>query len=251
MGAKMTITPYSGGNPVEDAVWNTEVVLNHSQSADNIVHTRYWLSNLEESEDNHRPQDYEHILFPLQQYLSDIPDSLDIRLLAGTDPQQQCVIEPAREYVVEAAYSAEIPLEFGDGTSVTYRDTIPDMPELVGQLLQLGDLVLTGNVTSSLPVEVDMKVNLLDSDGGRVPLDESTSSQKIKGCGPGGEAVTTDIYMGVQKQDGTQVKDVSAIEVEFTVSTVGGVPLSDRCFIQASLQALVPKGVSVDLEEYM
>jgi hypothetical protein len=125
------------------------------------------------------------------------------------------------------------------------------MPELVGQLLQLGDLVLTGNVTSSLPVEVDMKVNLLDSDGGRVPLDESTSSQKIKGCGPGGEAVTTDIYMGVQKQDGTQVKDVSAIEVEFTVSTVGGVPLSDRCFIQASLQALVPKGVSVDLEEYM
>ena len=125
------------------------------------------------------------------------------------------------------------------------------MPELVGQLLQLGDLVLVGNVSNGLPLEVDMKINLLDSDGGRVPLDESSSSQKIKGCTPGGEAVTTDIYMGVQKQDGVQVKDVSAIEVEFTVSTVGGAPLSDSCFIQASLQALVPKGVSVDLGELM
>lgn len=251
MGAEMTITPYSGGNPVEDAVWNTEVVLNHSQSADNVVYTRYWLSNLEEGEDIYRPEGYDHICFPLQQYLSDIPDSLDIRLTAGTDPQQQCVIEPNRDYVVEAAYSAHLPLEFGDGASVTYRDTIPDMPELVGQLLQLGDLVLVGNVSNGLPLEVDMKINLLDSDGSRIPLDESSSSQKINGCTPGGEAVTTEIRIGIQKKDGVQVKDVSAIEVEFTVSTVGGAPLSDSCFIQASLQALVPKGVSVDLGELM
>ena len=251
MGAMMEIVPFSGGNPVQDAIWKTEVVLNHSQSASETTHTRYWISNLDEAEDKFRPEGYTHIRIPLQQYLSDIPDSLSISLSAGTDPQQQCVIEPNHEYVVEASYSAQIPMEFGDGASVTYRDTIPDIPEIVGQLLQLGDLVLTGSVTSSLPLEVDMKVNLMDSDGSMIPLDETTSSQKIKGCGPDGEPVVTEINLGIQKQEGARVKDVSAIEVEFTVSTVAGVPLSDNCFIQAVLQALVPKGVSVDIDELM
>lgn len=251
MGAKMLVTPYSGGNPVEDAVWETEITLNHSQSADEVMHTRYWISSLEESKDIYRPEGFTHIHLPLQQYLSDIPDSLSISIEAGTDPEQRCIIEPTQKYVVEAEYSAHIPFEFGDGCNVTYRDTIPDLPELVGQLLAMGDLVLTGDITSSLPLSIGLKVNLLDSDGNKVPLDEAAATQEIKGCGPDGEPVVTELYLGIQKEEGTEFKDVNAIELEFNLATIGGVPLSDNCFLQASLQALVPNGVNVDVNEFI
>lgn len=251
MGAKMSITPYSGGNPIEDAVWETELTLNHSQSAADTTHTRYWLSSLEKDKDVYVPAGYTHIHLPLKEYLSNIPDSLSISIEAGTDPSAVCVIEPTHEYVVEAAYSVEVPFEFGEGCSVTYRDTIPDLPPLVGQLLAMGDLVLTGDITSSLPLEIDMKVNLLDMDGNKISLDESASWQKIKGCTPDGEPAITELYLGIQKQDGVEVNGVSAIELEFNFATVAGVPLSDNCFLQASLQALVPNGVSVDLNELM
>ena len=251
MGAKMLVTPYSGGNPVEDAVWETEITLNHSQSADEVTHTRYWISSLEESKDIYRPEGFTHIHLPLQQYLSDIPDSLSISIEAGTDPNQLCIIEPIKKYIVEAEYSAHIPFEFGEGCSVTYRDTIPDLPDVVGQLLAMGDLVLTGEITSSLPLSIGMKVNLLDSEGNKVPLDETASTQEIKGCGPDGDPVVTELYLGLQKKDGAEVQDVSAIELEFNLATIGGVPLSDNCFLQASLQALIPNGVNIDVNELM
>ena len=251
MGARMVITPYSEGNPIEEAVWETELTLNHSLSAADTTYTRYWLSSLEKDKDVYVPTGYTHIHLPLKEYLSNIPDSLSISIEAGTDPSAVCVIEPTHEYVVEAEYSVEVPFEFGEGCSVTYRDTIPDLPPLVGQLLAMGDLILTGDITSSLPLEIDMKVNLLDMDGNKISLDESASWQKIKGCTPDGEPAITELYVGIQKQDGVEVNGVSAIELEFNFAPVAGVPLSDNCFLQASLQALVPNGVSVDLNELM
>ena len=201
--------------------------------------------------DKDRPQGYTHIHLPIREYLKDLPDSLNIAIEAGSDPSKMCIVEPTQKYVVEAAYSVALPFEFGDGAAVTYRDTIPEIPEMVEQLLAMGDLVLTGEVTSSLPFEISMKVNLLDDAGNVIPLDEQASAQKIAGCSPDGDPVVTDLYLGLQKKEGAEVNGVSAIELEFNLATVAGVPLSDNCFIQASLQALVPEGVSVDAKELM
>lgn len=249
LGARMVITPYADGTPGTE--WSEDITLNHSQSAADTTYTRYWLSLDEESADSYRPEGYTHIHVPIRKYLEEMPDSLKISVEAGSDPDQMCIVEPSHKYVVEAAYSVAMPIEFGEGTSVTYRDTIPDIPELVEQLLEMGDLVLTGEVTSSLPVEISMKANLLDADGNVIPLDEKASSQKIAGCTPDAEPVVTELYVGLQKKEGVQVKGVSAIELEFNLATVAGVPLSDNCFIQASLQALVPEGVSADAKEFM
>ena len=249
LGAKLVITPYSNGEAAQ--AWSTDITLNHSESAADTTYTRYWLSLDEESMDKDRPQGYTHIHLPIREYLKDLPDSLNIAIEAGSDPSKMCIVEPTQKYVVEAAYSVALPFEFGDGAAVTYRDTIPEIPEMVEQLLAMGDLVLTGEVTSSLPFEISMKVNLLDDAGNVIPLDEQASAQKIAGCSPDGDPVVTDLYLGLQKKEGAEVNGVSAIELEFNLATVAGVPLSDNCFIQASLQALVPEGVSVDAKELM
>ena len=249
LGAKLVITPYSDGEAAQE--WSTDITLNHSESAADTTYTRYWLSLDEESKDSDRPQGYTHIHLPIRQYLKNLPDSLNIAIEAGSDPSKMCIVEPTQKYVVEAAYSVALPFEFGDGAAVTYRDTIPEIPEMVEQLLAMGDLVLTGEVTSSLPFEISMKVNLLDDARNVIPLDEQASAQKIAGCSPDGEPVVTDLYLGLQKKEGAEVNGVSAIELEFNLATIGGVPLSDNCFLQASLQALVPNGVNVDVNELM
>ena len=225
--------------------------MDYTESAADTTHTRYWLSSLQKEDDHYMPEGFEHVYFPLKDYVKTMPDSIKVRLDIESEASKMSVIEPNQTYLIDAAYSVDVPLEFGEGASVTYRDTIPDLPEFVGQLLSMGDLVLTGQITVLLPVEISVKVNLLDSDGIRVPLDEASSVQKIVGCTPDGAPAVTDLYLGVKKAEGTVVKDVDAIELEFNLTTVAGVPLSDDCFIQATVQALVPEGVGVDVNELM
>jgi hypothetical protein len=251
MMGKMVLTPYFAGVPDENAAWSTEVTMDYTESAADTTHTRYWLSSLQKEDDHYMPEGFEHVYFPLKDYVKTMPDSLKVRLDIESEATKMSVIEPNQTYLIDAAYSVDVPLEFGEGASVTYRDTIPDLPEFVGQLLSMGDLVLTGQITALLPVEISVKVNLLDSDGIRVPLDEASSVQKIVGCTPDGAPAVTDLYLGVKKTEGAVVKDVDAIELEFNLTTVAGVPLSDDCFIQATIQALVPEGVGVDVNELM
>ena len=251
MMGKMVLTPYFAGVPDDNAVWSTEVTMDYTKSAADTTHTRYWLSSLQKEDDHYMPEGFEHVYFPLKNYVQAMPDSLKVRLEIESDTNKMSVIEPNQTYLIDAAYSVDVPLEFGEGASITYRDTIPDLPEFVGQLLSMGDLVLTGQITTLLPVEISVKVNLLDSDGIRVPLDESSSVQRIVGCTPDGAPAVTDLYLGVKKAEGAVVKDVDAVELEFNLTTVAGVPLSDDCFIQATIQALVPEGVGVDVNELM
>ena len=251
MMGKMVLTPYFAGVPDENAAWSADVVMDHTKSAADTTHTRYWLSSLQKEDDIYMPEGFEHVYFPLKDYVQAMPDSLKVRLEIVSDTAKTSIIEPNHTYLIDAAYSVGIPLEFGDGASVTYRDTIPDLPKFVGQLLAMGDLVLTGKITTLLPVEIGLKVNLLDSEGNRVPLDETSSVQKIVGCTPDGKPAVTDLYLGVKKAEGAVVKDVDAVELEFNLATVAGVPLSDDCFIQATIQALVPDGVGVDVNELM
>lgn len=251
MMAKMVLTPYFGGEPDESAVWSADASMNYTTSAADTTHTRYWLSSLEKENDPYLPEGFEHMYFPLKDYVKSMPDSLKVRLEIESDTEKISIIEPNHTYLIAADYSVDVPMEFGDGASVVYRDTIPDLPEFVGQLLAMGDLVLTGKVTTLLPFAISVKVNLLDSDGNRVPLDEASSVQKIVGCTPDGKPAVTDLYLGVKKAEGAVVKDVDAVELEFNLATVAGVPLSDDCFIQATVQALVPDGVGVDVNELM
>ena len=251
MKGRMVLTPYFAGVPDENAAWSTEVAMDYTESAADTTHTRYWLSSLQKEDDHYMPEGFEHVYFPLKDYVKTMPDSIKVRLNIESEVTKMSVIEPNQTYLIDAAYSVDVPLEFGEGASVTYRDTIPDLPEFVGQLLSMGDLVLTGQITALLPVEISVKVNLLDSDGIRVPLDEASSVQKIVGCTPDGAPAVTDLYLGVKKAEGAVVKDVDAIELEFNLTTVAGVPLSDDCFIQATVQALVPEGVGVDVNELM
>ena len=178
--------------------------------------------------------------------------SIKVQLNAGTDPERECVIRPSEEYFLTADYTVGVPVELGEEFEFEYRDTIPDLPELAGQLLSHGTLGLGGKITNGLPLRLDLQLRLLDSEGNEIPMKEGAGKMTIAPCDMTGAPVDTEIDLvlgGIQKN----ASDLSSIELVFTVDSEGaaGVPIRKDSFIQVSLSARIPDGVSLDVKDLL
>lgn len=174
--------------------------------------------------------------------------SLAINLNAGLDAEKKCVIEPSKEYFFSADYQVGVPLALGKDFSFEYREVITDIPSEAGQLLAYGSLGLGGKITNGLPLRLGLQLRLLDADGNVIPMKDGAGRMEIASCDPTGRPVTTDVSLvlgGVDKN----APELNAIEVVLTVDSKGaaGVPLSPDSFLQVQLSALVPDGVTLDL----
>ena len=175
---------------------------------------------------------------------------LVVNLNAGLDAEKECVIEPSKEYFFSVDYQIGIPLEFGEDFSFEYRDVISDLPETINQLLAYGTLGLGGEITNGLPLRMDLQLRLLDSAGNVIPMKEGAGKMTIAPCDPTGRPVTSDIHFVLGGIDKNAPK-LHSIEFIFTVDSKGtvGVPLTPDSFLQAQLRALVPDGVTLDLND--
>ena len=177
--------------------------------------------------------------------------SLVVNLNAGLDAEKECVIEPSKEYFFSADYEVGVPLELGADFLFEYRYVI-DLPETANQLLAYGSLGLGGKITNGLPLRMDLQLRLLDSEGNVVPMKEGAGKMVVAPCDPTGRPVTTDISLvlgGIDKN----APQLHAVELVFTVDSKGavGVPLTPDSFLQAKLSALIPDGVTLDLNEFL
>ena len=154
-------------------------------------------------------------------------------------------------YVLEAAYAFSLPLEFGKDMALEFSTVIPDLPEILGQILEYGTLGLTGEIESSLPLGLEMTYNFLDSNGNRIELVENAGKQIIQPGTVSGDAVKTDINILVGVKKTANLSDIDALELAFKAISVPGAPLKEDSFIKAKLQVLVPEGVTFDLKDWM
>lgn len=250
--AELSIIPYKDGAVVEDRILskNLEIRMPEATSEPSLI--RYWISNYPEGQDKYMPADYEHISLDLISLISMNPDKIELSLNAGTDPEVLASIAPAEDgYVLEAEYAFNLPLEFGDDTRIEFRHVVTGLPGELATILQYASFALTGEVESSLPLGLEMSFNFLDSEGNVVELAENAGKQIIKPCTAAGEPVKTDLNILVSLNKEADVTDVSAIELVFTATSVPGAPIREDSFIKATLQALIPEGVTLDLGEMM
>ena len=82
-------------------------------------------------------------------------------------------------------------------------------------------------------------------------LAENAGKQVIKPCTAAGDPVKTDLNILVALKKDVDVTGVSAIELVFTATSVPGAPIREDSFIKATLQALIPEGVTLDLGQVM
>lgn len=244
--ANAEIIPYRRGAAMESVKVALDVEA--ASSLDSPKKTRYWLGESSEC----CPEGYEFREIPILELLRDIPDSLAVKVEAGTDPDAECILEPDADYVLKVDYALDIPLQLGKDFRFEFRDTLANIPPVISTIFRGGDLVLTGEVESSLPFELDVKANLLDADGNVIGLSEDSARQIIKGCALDGSPVKSEIRLAMIKKEGAEIPDIASVELHFVATSSGaGAPLTEESFIKATLQALVPSGISVDLREFM
>ncbi len=244
--ANAEIIPYRRGAAMESVKVALDVEA--ASSLDSPKKTRYWLGESSEC----CPEGYEFREIPILELLRDIPDSLAVKVEAGTDPDAECILEPDADYVLKVDYALDIPLQLGKDFRFEFRDTLANIPPVISTIFRGGDLVLTGEVESSLPFELDVKANLLDADGNVIGLSEGSARQIIKGCALDGSPVKSEIRLAMIKKEGAEIPDIASVELHFVATSSGaGAPLTEESFIKATLQALVPSGINVDLREFM
>lgn len=212
---------------------------------------RYWISNFE-GEDPYMPEGYEHVTLDILSLIADSPDRLELSLNAGTDAESEAsIVASENGPVLDVSYAFSLPFEFGEDMKVEFSEVIPDLPEELGTILQYGSLGLVGEIESSLPIELEMTYNFLDSNGNRIDLVENAGKQTIKPGTISGEAVKTDLNIIVGVKKGADLSDIDALELVFKAKSVAGAPIKDDSYIKAKLQALVPEGITLDLKDFM
>ena len=80
---------------------------------------------------------------------------------------------------------------------------------------------------------------------------EDAGKQLIKPGTAAGEAVKTDLNILVGIKKGAEITDISAIELVFNATSVPGAPIREDSYLKATLQALIPEGVTLDLADFM
>ena len=95
---------------------------------------------------------------------------------AGTDSNDDCVLEPDADYILKADYALDIPMRLGDEFKFEFRDTLSGIDPVVSTIFRTGNLVLTGEIESSLPFELDLKARLFDADGNAIELHQGRQS---------------------------------------------------------------------------
>lgn len=242
--AEISVVPYYGDIPEEAIVRSIEI--NAPSAVGEVKHSKYWFAAKEDC----TPEGYTYIDLPILDLLKDIPDSLQITLTAGTDKTKECVLDTHTDYILEADYSFEIPLQFDESFNIEFTHTISDIPEIIGTIFQYGSLALTGEVVSGLPLKLDMTADLLDASGNVIPLDEKAGKLLINACEAVNTPSTTEINLLFGKKKGTTIPEISDIRLTFRATAVD-VPITENSFLKLTLQALVPEGITVDLKDLM
>lgn len=241
--AKAEIVPYRHGEAGEAVVVDLRV--EGAESADQPKHTRFWLGQ------GCCPEGYQFVQIPILDMIRNTPDSLCVQISAGTDASSDIVIEPNADYILRGECALEVPLQLGEDFRFEFCDTLTGIPAMISTILRAGSLSLIGQVESSLPLNLDLSVTLLDEHNEIIELAENSGCQFIQG-GNGKDVTVTDLNFLLAIGQGQQIPDIAAVKLNFVAtSTSPSAPLNEETSIRAVLQALVPEGIHVDLRDFM
>ena len=244
VAAGIEIVPYYGAQTGD--VVTVDLDVQGDESAE-VRNTRFWIGAKEEC----CPAGYTFKKVDVMELFNPIPDSLQVKVVGGTDPKALCTLDTSVDYVLNARCDIEVPLQFGDDLKVEFSDTLEIDSETIGLILAASDLAVTGTVESSLPMNLNLEASLLDKNNKEIQFDEGSGVLNILGSADG-SPVTTDIDLRFVKKEGAALPEINAIRLVFSLqSAADGARLTPDAYIKATLQALVPKGVNVDLKDFI
>lgn len=252
--ADLTITPYYGDVPAESVTRRLEI--QPSMSMDQMTQTKYWLG----SNPDIASEDYIFVDFPVQDILKELPDMIKISMTAVNVKNGKSMgvtkAEIPADYRLEANCSFEVPLVFDETSQVTFSYTIENLQDVLTKVFTNGNLIFTGTVINSFPLNITMNGELLDSNGETIAV--SGANMEIP-AGSVGHPVTTDIDFSFNNNDlgtynnndlGTYT-NISGVRLNFTATGVNGAAITSESTLKVSLQAYVPNGLPINLKDLL
>ena len=259
----IVITPEYGSQAGTPLIID-DVVIPRADNAAEPKTTSFWISS---PEDNNVPSSYTHLGADIASLLTKIPDALNLKVDVSTDESSEFIVEGGDDIIYDIAldYDVVVPFEFGEDLSISMEYTFPGesdeesgqgqtsaegesgtLPPVVGELLNMNSLGLGGSVTSSLPLQLKLDIELLDSEKGVIPTEPITTTIA---AGSDEEPSVSEIDAMVRLAEGADGTDLSYIKMKFTVTSgnMTGKPVTDKSYIQADLKVKVPGGVTIDL----
>lgn len=206
---------------------------------------RYWVSPVNPGSD--MPAGYEWIQnTELRTFLSRIPDALKVDVEAATDltkdVRHQLYFD--RDYEVGGDMKFILPFEFGSGLYLPVRQTIDGVPDIVSSALSSASLTITGKVFSTLPVDVELGIILLDYDNRQVGALKNV--QTIQSANADG--TPSESYLNLSSEGMEITGEVYSVALEFVLSSdIDGLSFSDESFLSVQDVTLsVPGGITVN-----
>lgn len=204
----------------------------------------FWISS-DDPSGNPDAAGYEWVEADIRGLLSRIPDEVSVNITAGTDPTEPSYVVCDGEYTVGGEFAFNVPFSFGENLKFAVRDTIDGMPEILSTLVRSANVRISGTVTTTIPVNVNLRAYFLDAWMDRIDMPEIT--QLINGTASAGTPQDTPLELTVPQTDIRE--DISALVFEFELLSgrTPGIPLSEDSSIQADIILNVPGGVTVDI----
>lgn len=237
------IIPSTGGTPDEQSSLTIEgFEIPAATSSAEAQTTSYWISATTDGV----PSGYRHLTADLSPLLKKIPDNIEIRVNAGTDPEQLSVIETTAKYELGMSYDVVVPFEFGEDLDISMDYTIEDIPDVLGELLGMNSLGLGGYIESTLPLKLDLEMEMLDSKDNVIKT-EPVKMTVAEGSAEKVSESPVDVWLKLA--EGADASDFSKIRMNFKVTSgsMSGEPVTEESYIKAVLKVKVPGGVTVDL----
>ena len=246
VAGELRIIPSFGGVIDKNAAIMADIELPYTETADQMEEVTFWFGG----DKSRCPADYTFVEADIAKLVRRIPDELELSLVAGTDADKDCVVEPSADYVLDVEYDFVIPLEFGEDLHIEISDTISGLPAIMGQLLEKNSVQLAGSITSSLPLSLELNIDMLDDDLKAIAM-EKPAKLAIAPCASDGSAATSPLDLTLDVKDGVSVKGLSSLKLTFKVTAPNytGIPIDEADFVQAELKLAVPDGVTLDFAE--
>ena len=240
VAADLTLTPvYSGtdGTPI-----TCKLNLPASPEASSTITTNFWLANT----DNGCPADCIHIEADIRGLLQKIPGQFKLVLDAKTNSEMDGTIQPDSQYTLDVDYEFVAPFEFGDKTHIETEQIVEGLGADIGKLLRKNSLKIGGEITNTLPLQLLLSIELLDSGKNVIPMDEPCQ-QVLKACASDGSASVTQVDLVLHKNDIDAMENLLALKLKYEVtSPVSGVSVKEDSYLQAVLTIALPEGYTID-----
>lgn len=258
------ITPYYDG--AAGTVEHITLDIPAAEDASQVETTTYWLASSNEG----MPSGYTWVDADIRGMLKRIPEKIDLKIDAGTSADEVSVIDPSADYQLKLSYDVVVPFVFGEDLNIEMEYTIPgdgfssdsdsdsdsdgsqtgeelSLPPVLGELLGMNALGLGGHVESSLPLKLELIMELLDSKGDIIETEEPVTT--VIAAGSEEKPVQSPIDLKLKLAEGEDATDLSKIRMRFAVKSgnMSGEPVTEKSYIQAVLKVKVPGGITVDL----